>query len=113
MAQDAQLLLKVGLDLSTFRNQLATIGTQLGGQRLGIGVEFNKQTIADQYRLLSRYIGGKTFKVTLESNLESEIRAADRLVKALDRVQQAASATKGTLPIGTSNLAKTKAKGGR
>jgi len=112
VAQDAQLLLKVGLDLSTFRNQLNTIGTQLGGQRLGIGIEFNKKTIADQYRILDKYIGRKEFTITLKSNLESEIKAADRLVQALQRVQQAAQATKGGLPVGTSALGLKKPTGG-
>jgi tape measure domain-containing protein len=41
-----------------------------------------------------------------------EIENADRLVKALGRVQQAASDAKGGLPIGTQVLSRTKSKGG-
>ena len=65
MAQDAELKLKVSLDLAFFRQQLSTIGTQLGGQSVPIAIRFDKKAIADQYRLLDRYIRGKKFTVEL------------------------------------------------
>ena len=68
MAQDAELKLKVSLDLAFFRQQLSTVGAQLGGQSLQLNIQFNKKSIADQYRLLDTYIGRKTFKVKIESN---------------------------------------------
>lgn len=67
MAQDAELKLKVSLDLAFFRQQLNTIGAQLGGQSLQLSIQFNKKSIADQYRLLNRYLEAKTFKVKVES----------------------------------------------
>lgn len=67
MAQDAELKLKVSLDLAFFRQQLNTIGTQLGGQSLQLNIQFNKKSIDDQYRLLGRYLEAKTFKVKVES----------------------------------------------
>jgi hypothetical protein len=69
MAQDAELKLKVSLDLAFFRQQLSTVGAQLGGQSLQLNIQFNKKSIADQYRLLDTYIGRKTFKVKIESLL--------------------------------------------
>lgn len=68
MAQDAELKLKVSLDLAFFRQELSTIGTQLGGQSLQLNVQFNKKSIADQYRLLGQYLERKTFKIKVESN---------------------------------------------
>lgn len=67
MAQDAELKLKVSLDLAFFRQELSTIGAQLGGQSLQLNIQFNKKSIADQYRLLGRYLEAKTFKVKVES----------------------------------------------
>lgn len=63
--QDAELQLKVSLDLAFFRQQLSTIGAQLGGQSLQLNVQFNKKSIADQYRLLDRYVRGRKFNVEL------------------------------------------------
>ena len=67
MAQDAELKLKVSLDLAFFKQELNKIGTQLGGQPLQLNIQLNKKSIADQYRLLGRYLEAKTFKVKVES----------------------------------------------
>ena len=64
-AQDAQLLLKVGLDLSTFRNQLATLGQAAAGYNLPIKLSFNRKTLQAEVRYLKDWLGKKKFNIEL------------------------------------------------
>jgi tape measure domain-containing protein len=108
-----ELRLNVSLDLGFFRQQLQKLTVVAQSEFAPqIKVKFDRKTLANEYRLLNRYIGGKTFNVTIATNLEAEIKAADRLVKAIGRVQQAASSTKSQLPLGSVGLSKTKGQGG-
>jgi tape measure domain-containing protein len=80
---NVQLKLQVGLDLAFLRKQLSGIGTSLAGQPLEIDVKFNRQAIASEYRLLNRYLSNKTFRISVETNLEAEIAYADTLERKL------------------------------
>ena len=107
-----ELRLKVTLDTSFLKGQISRLPLDFAGANVSIRPKFDRQTIANEFRLLNRYIGSKKFNITIASNLDAEIKNADRLVKALGRVQQAASGAKGGLPIGTQVLSRTKTKGG-
>ena len=107
-----ELRLKVTLDTSFLKGQISRLPLDFTGANVSIRPKFDRQTIVNEFRLLNRYIGGKKFNITIASNLDAEIKNADRLIKALGRVQQAASGAKGGLPIGTQVLSRTKTKGG-
>ena len=108
----AELKLKVSLDTSYLKGQIARLPLEFAGANVSIRPKFDKQAIASEFAALNRYISSKKFNIVINTNLEAEIKNADRLVKALGRVQQAASGAKGGLPIGTQVLSRTKAKGG-
>ena len=107
-----ELRLKVTLDTSFLKGQISRLPLDFAGANVSIRPKFDRQTIANEFRLLNRYIGSKKFNITIASNLEAEIKNADRLVQALGRVQRAASGAKGGLPIGGRELSRTKSKGG-
>lgn len=100
MAQDAELKLKVSLDLGFFRQQLSTIGTQLSGQSVPIAIRFDKKAIADQYRLLDRYIRGKKF--TVELNLVGGL-TKNEFDKIKGRLDDLRDLRKVEIPIGIKN----------
>ena len=108
----AELKLRVSLDTSYLKGQISRLPLEFAGANISIRPRFDKQTIVNEFRLLNRYIGSKKFNIVINTNLEAEIKNADRLIKALGRVQQAASGAKGGLPIGTQVLSRTKPKGG-
>jgi tape measure domain-containing protein len=85
---------------------------EFAGANVSIRPKFDRRAIVSEFQLLNRYIGGKKFNVVINTNLEAEIKNADRLIKALSKVQQAAGGAKGGLPIGTQVLSRTKTKGG-
>jgi tape measure domain-containing protein len=108
----AELKLRVSLDTSYLKGQISRLPLEFAGANVSIRPKFDRQAIVSEFRLLNRYIGGKKFNIVINTNLEAEIKAADRLVAALGRVQQAAGGAKGGLPIGTQVLSRTKTKGG-
>jgi tape measure domain-containing protein len=108
----AELKLRVSLDTSYLKGQISRLPLEFAGANVSIRPKFDKQTIVNEFRLLNRYISSKKFNIVINTNLEAEIKNADRLIKALGRVQQAAGGAKGGLPIGTQVLSRTKAKGG-
>jgi tape measure domain-containing protein len=111
-AQGAELKLRVSLDLTTLRRQLNSISTELGGQGITVPLKLDRQNIANEFRRLNTYIGNKKFNIEINTNLESEIKNADRLVKALQRVQSTAGGARGTSPVGTAQLGRTAGQGG-
>ena len=100
MAQDAELKLKVSLDLAFFRQQLSTVGAQLGGQSIPIAIRFDKKSLADQYRLLDRYVRGKKFNVEL--NLIGGL-TKNEFDKIKGRLDDLRSLRKVEIPIGIKN----------
>lgn len=111
-AQGAELKLRVSLDLTTLRRQLNSINTELGGQGITVPIKLGRTQVADELRRLNTYLGSKKYNVEINTNLESEIKNAGRLVQALRHVQSAASGARGTLPIGTAQLGRTAGQGG-
>ena len=107
-----ELRLKVTLDTSFLKAQISRLPLDFVGTNVSIRPKFDRQIIVNEFRLLSRYIGSKKFNVTIASNLEKEIQAADRLVLALQRVQQASGKAQGGLPLGTKGLSKTAGQAG-
>ena len=112
-SQDAELQLKVSLDLAFFRQQLTGLGQSAAGYSVPIFIKFDRQTIANEYRLLSRYIGGKDFRVKIQSNLEEEVNRAKTLAKAIGELRQTGQGQEGTLPIGIGGIASIKPKEAR
>ena len=82
----AELRLRVSLDLTSLRRQLATIGTQLAGQALPLQVRFDRTSISKEFRLLNRYIGGKKFNIEINTNLKTELDRARQLAEAIKAI---------------------------
>jgi tape measure domain-containing protein len=108
----AELKLRVSLDTSYLKGQISRLPLEFAGANVSIRPKFDKRTIVSELGALNRYISSKKFNIAINTNLEAEIKNADRLVKALGRVQQAASGARGGLPIGTQRLSRTKGEGG-
>jgi tape measure domain-containing protein len=84
-AQDAELKLKVSLDLAFLRQQLSTIGTQLAGQGIDISAEIDKDDVVKQYNLLAKTLESKTIRLKVESTtLDSLVIKAANLKKNLE-----------------------------
>jgi hypothetical protein len=103
----AELKLRVSLDTSYLKGQISRLPLEFAGANVSIRPKFDKRTIVSELGALNRYISSKKFNIVINTNLEEEIKNADRLVKALGRVQQAASGARGGLPIGTQRLSRT------
>jgi hypothetical protein len=108
----AELKLRVSLDTSYLKGQISRLPLEFAGANVSIRPKFDKRTIVSELGALNRYISSKKFNIVINTNLEEEIKNADRLVKALGRVQQAASGARGGLPIGTQRLSRTQKQGG-
>ena len=108
----AELKLRVSLDTSYLKGQISRLPLEFAGANVSIRPKFDKQAIVSELAALNRYISSKKFNIVINTNLEAEIKNADRLVRALGRVQQAASGARGGLPIGTQRLSRTKGEGG-
>lgn len=72
--QNADMTLKVGLDLNFFKQELQKASSSLAGEPIDINVRFSKKSIGDQYNLLSRWLRAKkTFDIKIESNTLSAL----------------------------------------
>jgi len=90
-AQDAQLLLKVGLDLSTFRAQLATLGQEASGIVIG----FDRTAAQQELNLLGANIRKRTYRLNVETNIKAEIENAKILATALADLGRAGQQVQG------------------
>jgi tape measure domain-containing protein len=88
-AQDAELQLKVSLDLSFFRQQLATLGSAAAGYRLPINIKFDRLSIQKELNTLGANIKKRTYRLNVETNIAAEISNAEKLAKALSDLEQA------------------------
>lgn len=95
MAENAELLLKVGLDLAHFRRQLNNVGSQLAGQPLSINIKLDRSKVVSEFRLLDRYIRNKKFYVEVNTNLKAEVERANVLVEKLNEIKRLASSAGG------------------
>jgi len=108
-----ELRLNVSLDLGFFRQQLRQLSAVASSEfNAPLRVKFDRASLNKEIQTLNRYVNNKTFNIKINTNLEAEIKAADRLVLALQRVQQASGKVKGSLPLGTKGLSQTAGKGG-
>ena len=108
----AELKLQVGLDLAFFRQQLAQLGNVAIGYHMPINIKFSPIAIQQELSRLKKNIGKTQYTININTNLEAEIRNADRLVKALQRVQRESASGRSGLPVDIRQLRKTKSQGG-
>jgi tape measure domain-containing protein len=81
--QDAELKLKVSLDLAFFRQQLLGLGQAAAGTSVPIQVKFDRRTIQNELNTLGRNISQRTYRLEVATNIEAEIRNAQKLAKLL------------------------------
>jgi tape measure domain-containing protein len=67
MAQDAELKLKVSLDLAFFRQQLAGLGSAAGGYSLPINLKFDRTSLTKELTRLSNSLSRKKYDVEVKS----------------------------------------------
>jgi hypothetical protein len=94
-AQDAELKLKVSLDLAFFKTQLAGLGEAAAGYKLPIDIEFDRLAIQKELNTLGENIRQRTYRLTVETNLAAEIKNAGTLAKALRGLDNAVQKNKG------------------
>ena len=104
----AQLELSVVLNLANFRTQLGKLAQASAAYYYPINLTIDQKAFRKQLAA----IGNIKTTLRINTNLEAEIQAADRLAKALQRVQQVAGQVKGNLPLGTKGLSRTTGQGG-
>jgi len=83
MAQDAELRLKVSLDLAFFRQQLAGLGQAAAGYNMPVQVKFDRRSIQNELNTLSANIRRRNYRLTIETNLSAEIAKAETLARKL------------------------------
>ena len=96
MAQDAQLLLKVGLDLTAFRNSLATLGQAAAGYKLPIKVKFDRGAINNELNNLRRSLGRQKFNIEL--NIVGGL-TKDQFEKIQDRLDKLSQRKAVEIPV--------------
>lgn len=95
MAQDAELKLKVSLDLGFFRQQLAGLGQAAAGYNIPIQVKFDRRSVQNELNALSSNIRRRSYFLEVKTNLKSEIDNAATLAKALAELERLGQKTKG------------------
>lgn len=94
--QDAQLLLKVGLDLTAFRQSLAGLGAASAGYSLPIHIKLDRGTLNKELANLTSALGKKKFKVEL--NIAGGL-TEDQLGKIQERLKTLAETKKVEIPV--------------
>jgi tape measure domain-containing protein len=85
-AQDAELQLKVSLDLAFFKQQLAGLGQAAAGYNIPINVKFDRRSVQDELNALSANIRRRNYRLNIETNLSAEIAKADTLARKLEEL---------------------------
>lgn len=89
-AQDAELKLKVSLDLAFFRQQLTGLGQAAAGYQIPINVKFDRQSLIKQQTLLSNALKRTVYDVKIESNsLEKLVAKVETFKKSLKNLEAA------------------------
>jgi tape measure domain-containing protein len=99
-AQDAELKLRVSLDLGFFRQQLAGLGQAAAGYNLPLQVKFDRKGVQRELRNLDRAIGKKTINVAL--NLAGGL-TKDEFGKIKRRLDDLRELRKVEIPISVKN----------
>ena len=97
-AQDAELKLKVSLDLAFFRTQLASLGETAAGYKLPINIKFDRVSVQNELTALGRILGRKTYDLQVnDTTIKTARTNAQKLKNTLDLLNK----TKVTIDLGT------------
>ncbi len=99
-AQDAELKLKVSLDLGFFRQQLAGLGQAAAGYNIPVNIKFDRSVIANELRNLERALGKK--KINIELNLLGGL-TKDQLERIQGRLEALSKTKKVEIPVSVKN----------
>jgi len=94
-AQDAELKLKVSLDLAFFRQQLAGLGQAAAGYKIPLQVQFDRRGVQSELNALAANIRRRNYYLEVKTNLPKEIQNAEKLAKALRELESISQKTKG------------------
>jgi tape measure domain-containing protein len=78
-AQDAELKLKVSLDLAFFRQQLTGLGQAAAGYNLPINVRIDRGSIQKELNALGANFKRRNYTLEVKTNLDNEIKKAKDL----------------------------------
>jgi tape measure domain-containing protein len=92
-AQDAELKLKVSLDLAFFRQQLAGLGQAAAGTPLPVQIRFDRRSVQNELNALGANIRRRNYTLNVNTNLKAEIENASKLAKALNELGRSRGAT--------------------
>lgn len=95
MAQDAELKLKVSLDLAFFRQQLIGLGQASAGYKLPVQVQFDRRSVQNELNALGANIRRRNYILEVKTNLKQEIKNAKDLAAELAKLSTGAG---GTIP---------------
>ncbi len=96
-AQDAELKLKVSLDLAFFRQQLAGLGQATAGTPLPVQIKFDRRSVQNELNALGANIRRRNYRLNIETNLSAEITNASKLAKALDELSRSRRTAQGSI----------------
>jgi tape measure domain-containing protein len=91
-AQDAELKLKVSLDLAFFRQQLTGLGQAAAGTPFPVQIRFDRRGVQNELNALGANIRRRNYTLNVNTNLKAEIDNASKLAKALDELGRSRSA---------------------
>lgn len=94
-AQDAELKLKVSLDLGFFRQQLAGLGQAAAGYNIPVQVKFDRRSVQNELNALGTNIRRRNYRLNIETNLSAEIAKADTLARKLNELSGKIRASSG------------------
>jgi tape measure domain-containing protein len=94
-AQDAELKLKVSLDLAFFRTQLTGLSAAAAGTPLKLQVQFDRRSVQNELNALGANIRQRNYRLNIETNIAAEIKNAGTLAKALRGLDNAVQKNKG------------------
>lgn len=101
MAQDAELKLKVSLDLGFFRQQLAGLGQAAAGYNIPVQVKFDRRSVQNELNALGANIRRRNYFLEVKTNLSKEIDNAKKLADALRALESGKTAGGATSARGT------------
>lgn len=96
-AQDAELKLKVSLDLGFFRQQLTGLGQAAAGYNLPVKVQFDRRSVQNELNALGANIRRRNYTLNVNTNLKAEIANAKTLAEELENLGRVRAAGKGGL----------------
>ena len=96
-AQDAELKLKVSLDLGFFRQQLAGLGQAAAGYSMPVQVKFDRRSIQNELNALGANIRRRNYTLNVNTNLAAEIENAKTLAKELENLSRVKSTAQAAI----------------